>query len=257
MTYRNVSQEQHIRDKIAPINYYDRLWWLAAIVILAFIFLTLGVNIFLAEYFAILFLFIMGGMFAMVFWIQVKDPLRPPIQMYVIQVAVGFTMGLGGLWFLFYIVPQLTMPLWSIPELPPQVLSVFGNSGAILIQVGVGTIEEGVFRVGLPRLLLERGVSPVAGIFMTSWTFGLFHWMAYGANITSVMFAVFVAFLQSFAYFSSKSVLGVMIGHIVWNITAAGLLSQTYQLLLLGLLVIGVGFLGYRKAKQKKWGLPF
>lgn len=238
------------RDLIAPIGFYDRLFWLAAFLVLAFIFTTLGPAMFEAAQWPLLFLFIMAGFFFATWWIGVQDPEKPPLEFLVARIGLGFLLGLGGLWCLLFFMQTVFQlsTLWGIPVTPPA-LAAMGTSGAILLQFGVGAVEEGVFRVALPRLLLARGLNPLSVLLLANWIFGLFHWRAYQGNLPALLVAVFAGMLQSLALFMSRSAIGIMLSHALWNIHAAGLLGGFLLYLAWGLLLIG----GLYYLKLKKW----
>lgn len=222
----------------APIGYYARLIWLLGIVILTFILFILDVS-----NRSVQILFYLSLPFSFAWWTGNETPTRPPPGELIARIAVGFTMGLGGLWFFAYLLAAVgrgSFRLWGIPTLPSSTLAVVGTSTAILLQVGVGIVEEGTFRVALPRLMMgAQGRHAGAFIFLSSWIFGLFHWTAYGGDLTSILVAVFAGLIQAMAYFTSREILGVMLGHTILNLWVGGLLSSVFQGLALVLILIG------------------
>ena len=239
-------------NRLAPINYYDRLFWLFGIISLAFLVLVIKIDV---QPVTILFYLSLPFIFA--WWVKVDEPERPPAHYYIARVGLGFILGLGGLMFIFWIAANLwkVTTLWQIPTITQEIL-LFGfisTTGMIWLQIAVGTVEEGIFRVALPRLMLARNINPFAVIILANWTFGLFHWKAYGGDVQALAISIFAGFLQSFAYFSSRSILGPMLGHAVWNMYAAGVLQGLIWYLSIGLLILGV--LYWSKLKYR-WRFP-
>lgn len=188
--------------------------------------------------------------FGAFWWIGVREAEYPPLEEYLGRVALGFVLGLGGLGLLFYILNFITplQELWYIPATPPEF--AISDSGAILVQFGVGMVEEGVFRVAVPRMLMTRNVRPTAAVVGTNWTFAMYHWSAYYGNVMMLLIAFLAGVFQSIAYFTSRTALGVMLGHTIWNINASGLLSGflLYVIVALGLL----GAYRYIQLKQRR-----
>ena len=241
-----------LQDRLTPINYYDRVWWLFGVIILAFLVIVIDINVK-----PVTALFYLSLPFIFAWWVKVDEAERPPAHYYIARVGLGFFLGLGGLMFVFWIAANLwrVTTLWQIPTIAAEIVA-FGfisTTGMIWLQIAVGTVEEGIFRVALPRILLTRGINPLAVVILANWTFGLFHWKAYGGDVQALAISIFAGLLQSVAYFSSRSILGPMLGHAVWNMLAAGILGGFMWYLSIGLLVLGV--LYWSKLKYR-WRFP-
>lgn len=235
-------------DLVAPIGYYDRMVWLFGIIILTYLVFIAQIENRTVEVF-----FFMAIPFSFGWWHKVRDPERPPIEFLVARIALGFLMGLGLIALLLRFFTSLgrVSVLWGVPALDPTILATTGASMVILTQFGVGIVEEGIFRVAIPRLAMARGINPFAIIIASNWTFALFHWVAYGGNVGSIIIAFFAGILQSIAYSTSGSAIGVMLGHAFWNIAIAGYLFGFLYYVALGLVILGIVY--YLKLKTWSW----
>ncbi len=235
-------------DLLAPIGYYDRVVWLFGMIVLSYLVLIEKV-----EDPVISFFFYMSIPFSFAWWYKTKDVERPPVDVLIWRIGLAFFLGLGLLSFLIGISRRtgLVSVLWGIPT-PPPVLILTVTMGAIITQFAVGIIEEGIFRVAIPRLLMGKGINSFAVILLSALIFGLFHWNAYGGMIGGIIIATIAGIIQSLAYATSRSAIGVMIGHTFWNLSVSGLLSETLFYLGIGLLLIG----GIYYMKKKNWRFP-
>ncbi len=230
------------REHIAPIEYYARMVWLLGFVILLFFVLIME-----HEDRTVRFLFYLAVPFLFAWWVKVPELEPTPVGRLLPQVGIGFLFGLGGLWVLLLLVPVLLSGLARLWWIPPTL--ALNPTQAIWLQLGVGIVEEGIFRVALPRLMATRQ-SWGASILLSNWIFGLFHWQAYQGNLTAVIVAVGVGLLQSIAYFMSRNPLGVMLGHAIWNLAVAGLLSGFFLYLAWALFILGLGY--YLKLRVRR-----
>lgn len=222
------------REYIAPLEYYARFVWLLGFVILLFFVFILEV-----QDFTVRFLFYISAPFFLVWWIKAPELDPTPLQILIPQIGIGFLFGLGGLWVLLFFLPVLLQWLAQLWWVPPML--GFLPAQAVWYHLGVGIVEEGVFRVALPRLLAtKQGLG--TSILLSNWIFGLFHWVAYQGNLAAVLVAIGVGLLQSIAYFLSRNPLGVMLGHAVWNLYVAGLLVGFFWYFAWALFIVGLGY---------------
>lgn len=235
-------------DSLAPIGYYDRFVWLSGVIILTYLVVVAKMEDPIVNFF-----FYMSIPFSFAWWYKTGDVERPPIDVLIWRIGLAFFMGLGILSFIIGFSRRIGMVsvLWGIPSPPPVTIFTVAL-GAIITQFAVGIVEEGIFRVSIPRLLTGKGINPFAIILLSSIIFGLFHWTAYGGNTMGIMVAVIAGIIQSLAYATSRSAIGVMLGHTFWNLSVSGLLSGALFYIGLGLLVIGAIYY----MKKKKWRFP-
>jgi membrane protease YdiL (CAAX protease family) len=241
-------------DHIAPINIYSQFWWGTTYLILLWIFANYRDLIW--DNFSLLFLFFGALSVGFIWFVGVEaEQITPEEELK--RVGLGFFMGLGGLVILFWAVGNIfsiSSTLWAVPETPLAItLGGSTTAAAILLQFGVGTVEEGMFRVGFPRFFLQRGWNPFAIIFMVNMGFGLFHYTAYGGNLSGIVIAVVAGMIQALAYFHSKSAIGVMLGHTIWNLYVSGLLGNLFIVAWI-LTAIGAAYYAYIKKWHKKVG---
>jgi hypothetical protein len=186
-----------------------------------------------------------------------EDVPRPPLKPWALRATLAFAIGMGVL-LSFRQLSISTLGIAQIsgvPEVPAQLLATSGALGAVLLQFSVGIVEEGTFRIALPRLLLSTRMRQWTAVTISSWVFGLFHWSAYQGDTSLLVMAILVGFLQAIALALTKSPTGIMLGHAVWNLMISNLLTGLlYWLVWIGL-AIGVVYLIQIKLKER--GISF
>jgi hypothetical protein len=182
-----------------------------------------------------------------------EDVPRPPVKQWLLRTALAFAIGMGVLLSLreLSIATLGIAQISGVPEVPAQLLATSGAFGAVLLQFGVGIIEEGTFRVALPRLLLSTRIRQWTAVTASSFVFGLFHWSAYRGDVKALIVAIAVGFLQAIALALTKSPTGIMLGHAVWNLMVSNLLTGVLYWLVWITFAIGVLYLVQIKLKER------
>lgn len=131
-------------------------------------------------------------------------------------------------------------------------LSLLGIIFIIVIQIPVGTMEEGVFRQAIPEFLSLLGGHPLFYAFLSSILFGLMHLWAY-ANIFLTISASAVGIVNSLIYYGfirigRGNITGISLGHTMYNVTVSIMPASTIVSLVtpLAILIILTIIIMYR-----------
>lgn len=120
--------------------------------------------------------------------------------------------------FLFGIkVSVENQPHQLLQATPLAVLLVF------LLEIPVGTMEEGVFRQAIPETLALIGGHPLFYAFLSSMLFGVMHLWAYHSIFLTIS-ATVVGIINSLIYYGylgveAGSIEGIALGHALYNCT--------------------------------------
>lgn len=144
---------------------------------------------------------------------KLPEDLRKPA----IQSVYGLLLAIPA-FMVGFIVLGMAGILYMGPQMPVHLLlPTFAFQLCI-----VATSEEIIFRVAIFRALYR--IRWYVAYIASSVLFGVFHWAAYGGNITSIFLAVVMGFV--FCYLADQVNLGVAISaHFVWNYGIMGGLS--------------------------------
>ena len=119
--------------------------------------------------------------------------------------------------FLFGVKITVSTPSQIMELTPLTVLMVF------LMQIPVGTMEEGVFRQAIPEALALLGGYPLYYAFLSSILFGVLHLWAYQSVFLTIS-ATVVGIINSLIYYGytgvkAGSLGGIALGHTLYNTT--------------------------------------
>lgn len=122
----------------------------------------------------------------------------------------------------------ISLAFFQILPLQPQSQNIATSSIALILThvFVVAANEEILFRSAIPDLLPIEGPSVQ---FVSAILFGLFHYTAYGASLSGILFAVVAGFAFGLIYEFYKDGLIVSIAaHSAWNLYALGVAGSVF-----------------------------